>query len=177
MTIRHVIDTTIASAASDSPTTNQIGSSCREFLLVVRTSKQSIVLSPTLNREWREHRSAFTREWLVSMFAKRLVITLGDQENTELREKLATIKMKEKERENAEKDFFLLELALQTDRCVSSLDETVRSIYKSVAQTMGEIKLIVWVNPTVVDEKCLDWLNDGCPADKHRQLGAQEGNE
>ena len=111
------------------------------------------------------------------MFAKRLVITLGDQENTELREKLATIKMKEKERENAEKDFFLLELALQTDRCVSSLDETVRSIYKSVAQTMGEIKLIVWVNPTVVDEKCLDWLNDGCPADKHRQLGAQEGNE
>ncbi len=72
-----------------------------------------------------------------------------------------------------QKDFHLLEAALETDKTVISLDQTVRTLFAQAAQQVGEIRDVVWVNPDrTVEEQPIVWLQNGAPNEAHRQLSA-----
>ena len=69
------------------------------------------------------------------------------------------------------KDVHLVEAALATDRLITSQDERVRSALRTASNNVGELKRIVWVNPTRGDEKPVDWLREGAKTEERRLLG------
>ena len=70
------------------------------------------------------------------------------------------------------KDVHLVEAALATDQLITSRDERVRNALRTASNNAGELKRIVWVNPTQEDETPIDWLRDGVKTEGHRLLGS-----
>ena len=69
----------------------------------------------------------------------------------------------------------LIEAALETDKTIISLDETVRMLYAQVSQQVGEIRDIIWVNPErTTEEQPITWLKNGALPEVHRQLSAYQ---
>ncbi len=67
----------------------------------------------------------------------------------------------------------LIQAALETDKTIISLDETVRGLFALAAKHVGEIQGIIWVNPErTTEEQPISWLRNGAPAEAHRQLSA-----
>ena len=69
------------------------------------------------------------------------------------------------------KDVLLIEAALQADKIVASLDETVRHCFHEVTSTIVVLKQIAWVNPCKDDEKAIEWLEHGAEREQERCLG------
>jgi len=69
-----------------------------------------------------------------------------------------------------EKDFCLVQAALEADSVVVSLDETAREAYRAAAQGVGEIGDIVWVNPAQEEDGPIEWLKSGAMPEKSRRL-------
>lgn len=63
------------------------------------------------------------------------------------------------------------EAAIEADRIVISLDETVRNCFREATQTIGVLKHIAWVNPCKSEETPLDWLQSGAALEQKRLLG------
>ncbi len=70
-----------------------------------------------------------------------------------------------------EKDRCLIEAALATEQRVASLDDQVRGHLQATVLTLLEVAAICWVNPAKPEERCIDWLNSGAPAERSRTLG------
>ena len=51
------------------------------------------------------------------------------------------------------KDCHLIEAARATDRNVVSIDETVRQYFHTAARSVGPLREVRWVNPTLTDEQ------------------------
>ena len=71
------------------------------------------------------------------------------------------------------KDIYLLELAIETDRIISSRNNSERKLFADASQRIRMIRDIMWVNPDRESEFCLDWLRRGAPNEAERQLGYQ----
>lgn len=132
----------------------------------------TVVLTPEILAEWKDHQSSFARTWLVSMFARRKVHQLDTLVDETIRNKVADAAGTEPGREAVLKDCHLIEAAIATDRTVASLDDKARKLFSSAASCVGEIRRIIWVNPDRVDENCIAWLRDGAKDEKERWLGS-----
>jgi hypothetical protein len=146
------------------------------FLEAMRDFEHQVVITPEILEEWKRHRSRFAFRWLTEMFARKLDYRLGDVTNEALREKIMLAAKSERGREEMLKDILLLEAALAADQIVSSLNETDRRRFKSICHVVVEIADVVWVNPDIVAENCIEWLSQGAPAEDHRKLGYSEGS-
>jgi hypothetical protein len=69
------------------------------------------------------------------------------------------------------KDAHLIETAVASDNRVISLDEEARLHYRQAAQVIGLLRDVCWVNPALANERAVEWLQTGAPAEKHRKLG------
>ena len=127
-------------------------------------------MTPDIMEEWRAHQSGFARRWRVSMEARKKVERIDTATNVDLRSKIERAAGDEQRCAAMLKDSHLIEAALATDRTVISLDETARSLFTLMAQSVGEIKNIVWVNPDKVDEQPINWLGEGARPEKNRRL-------
>jgi hypothetical protein len=107
------------------------------------------------------------------MFARRKVCSIDAPADDELRSKVEQATSDEKKRAAMLKDTHLIEAALQTDKIVISMDETVRQCFHEAAQTIGTMRQIVWVNPCKGDETPIEWLKGGAVLEKERKLGQQ----
>ena len=58
------------------------------------------------------------------------------------------------------KDCLLIELALETDKIIVSLDETAREAFRKASQSVADLRNICWVNPVLPEEKGLEWLEN-----------------
>ncbi|HYW40908.1 MAG TPA: hypothetical protein VE957_22590 [Terriglobales bacterium] len=72
------------------------------------------------------------------------------------------------------KDVHLVEAATATDGLIVSMDEEVRNLFKENSERIGELKGLVWVNPCKPEDTALEWLEEGAPTQKNRQLGSME---
>ncbi len=68
------------------------------------------------------------------------------------------------------KDLHLIDAAMATDRSIVSLDDTVRKLFADLSDMVGELRNIVWVNPAEENERPVEWLLDGAPAEEERLL-------
>lgn len=170
---RLVIDADVAQSAGSETAIHQRAINCREFLKSVREQNYQIVLTKTISGEWKKHQSRFTRRWRLSMDARKKVVRINSLEDGQFRDKITTTADNENEIEVMQKDLHLLEAAIETDKTIISLDETVRGLFARATQQVGEIRDIIWVNPDrTTEEQPITWLQTGAPSEAHRQLSA-----
>ncbi len=169
-----VVDASVARSSGGEEATYPTSKNCRDCLKTILALPHQVVMSPAITDEWNKHKSAFARGWLVSMTARRRVLRVEPEQLEELRRKVQEITDSLKEREAMLKDFHLIEAALVTGRTVIALDETVRALFGTACQTMGQMKSIVWVNPDKLEEATITWLEAGAEPEKHRQLGFRQ---
>jgi len=127
-----------------------------------------------LRDEWERHRSLFARTWLTAMVSRRRVV-FGDvpPKHKMRRAILRAAATKPMEVAALEKDFHLIEAAIDNDRTVVSLDEVVRKLFKAAAQSVAAIRKVVWVNPVNSAEEAVEWLKGGAKAEAVRMLGRE----
>lgn len=169
---RLVIDASVARAAGGEDATHPISKHSRDFLRAVLNVSHYVVMTPDIRNEWRRNQSTFARRWLVSMTARRKVLPIDIHENRELYTRLTHAASTPREREAMQKDTRLLDAAMATDNTIVSLDETVRRLFAVASVQVGELRIIVWVNPgNVEDEQPIAWLRNGAKAERARRLG------
>lgn len=168
-TKRLVIDASIARAAglTEHPTSKR----CRVFLETVMEVRHRLVLTPPIREEWRNHQSRFSRTWRVQMESRNLVERTDVADYQRLKGKVEKAISEKPIWKIVEKDWLLIEAALETDKTICSKDDKVRHHYQTVAQQVGQLRRIVWANPNQPDEGTSEWLRDGAKPDNHRQLG------
>lgn len=168
-----VIDTDVARSAGGESATHPRAIKCRDFLSDVKQQNHKIVMTRQINDEWKRNQSRFARRWRLSMDARKKIVRINLSEDEQLRDKITTTTHDENEIETMEKDIHLLEAALETDKTVISLDQTVRTLFAQASQQVGEIREIIWVNPDrTEEEQPIAWLKNGAPPEAHRQLAA-----
>lgn len=165
-----VIDASVARASGGEGATHPTSKRCRDFLTAVRRICHRVVMTPEIGREWKEHQSNFTRQWRVSMQARRKVYRVDVALNDMLYDKVKQEAANDNVREAMVNDLHLIEAALITDRTVVSLDENARHLFAQAAQKVGELRNVAWVNPDAADEQPIRWLEEGARPEKNRQL-------
>lgn len=173
-----VVDADIVHAAGTAQATHPRSSVCRSVLNEIRESGHSIVLSGALWSEWLNHMSSYSRTWLVAMQSSSRVVRIKDDELPDLAEMLercACADSPDNRLQAMRKDIHLVEAALaeRAGKCVISGDARVRSYLLVHTACDRRIGVVVWVNPTVEEHRCLEWLRAGAKNERARQLGRQ----
>ncbi len=170
-----VIDADVAQAAGSETATHPRAVNCRDFLIVVRSQNHKLVMTNKISDEWKQHQSRFARRWRLSMDARKKVDRIILPNNTGIKDKITNTTDNENDIDTMHKDIHLIEAALETDKTIISLDETVRMLYAQVSQQVGEIRNIIWVNPErTTEEQPITWLKNGALPEVHRQLSAYQ---
>lgn len=169
---RLVIDASVARSSGGEGAVHPLSKHCRDFLKGTLSCGHRVVLSPSVNAEWKKHESGFARQWRVAMFARKRVLLDDVPEDREFREMLDGAAENERDRLAMIKDAHLVEAAQVTDRTVVSLDDTVRRLFSATATCVRSLRTVVWANPGHESEDCLTWLAAGAAPEKRRQLGA-----
>ena len=164
-----VIDADIVNSASEAK--YPISSTCRKFLDTVLDVGHHVVMTKAIREEWHRHMSRYSKRWRRRMWARKRVVKIVGERDETLRGRIDA-SVSQDQQAMVAKDVHLVEAALATDRLITSQDERVRSALGTASNNVGELKKIVWVNPTQGDEKPIDWLRDGAKAEEHRLLGA-----
>jgi hypothetical protein len=165
-----VIDADIARAAGSLESNHPRGSLCRDFLLRVRGICHRMAWTDAIRNEWEKHRSKFATEWLASMTRLNKLRRIDAQEAAETRDEISESCPDKAIIAKVLKDFHLIEAALATDSRVASLDETARGHFSRLSAGAESLQNIVWINPTIEDEKAVEWLEQGAPLQKKRLL-------
>ena len=172
-----VIDTDIARSTGGMEAHDERSKGCRDFLLAVRENKHKLVTTDATREEWHKHQSKFTKTWMASMVARRRICWVEAPPDEVLRRKVEAVTTNEKKRDAMLKDIHLIEAALQADKIVISLDETVRGCFHETALKIGVLREVAWVNPCKSDEEPIDWLLNGAELEKERLLGYWQVNQ
>lgn len=177
--VRLVIDASIARAAGPELATYPTSVRCRNFLQTVFDTRHKMVMTPAIREEWNKHASTFARSWMVNMRRFKRIADVSISPNTaNLRNEIDYERVQsEKQCEAMHKDCRLLEAALETDKRVASLDETVRTLYHSLAARLAYLREVIWVNPDKLEEECIAWLKGGAKSDPFRCLGYRKHEE
>lgn len=167
-----VIDACIARSAGGEDTSHPTGKNCRDFLRYVLDICHKMILTPEIREEWRSHKSKFATEWLVSMHARKKIIDLDSScRKNEIREKISSLEVSDKEIEAMTKDIHLLEAALVCDKIVVSTDKKARSLFLDASKVIGQIREIAWRDPTEFPEEIKIWLQEGAQVEEDQLLG------
>ena len=169
-----VVDASVARSSGGEEATYPTSKNCRDCLKTILALSHRVVMTQPIMNEWNKHKSVFARQWLVSMTARKRVLRIEAEPFDELRQKLQEIAGSQKDVDAMLKDIHLIEAALVTDQIVIALDETVRILFGTSCQTIGLMKIVVWVNPDKPKEDTIAWLEAGAEPEKHRQLGFQQ---
>jgi len=168
-----VIDTSVASAATERITPDRTSKSCCDFLktVLVLDCHHRLVMTPDLKTEWDRHQSAFSRKWRLSMIAKKRFDYLNIGADESLRTRIEAIAETDKDRKAMEKDYILIEAAIASDKVVISRDQKARVPFQKAAIRIRELQNIAWINPDKPDENPIEWLKSGANPDAERLLG------
>jgi hypothetical protein len=161
-----VVDASVARGSGNVTTEAALSLRCRDVLVAIERYEHRVVISDDIRREWRAHASKYSWLWLTNMISRNRHVAVDPNADEELRKAIDSLP--EDERQAARKDLLLTEAALDSDRCVISLDKEMREILHRVAQELPRIGAINWVNPE--SDKCLPWIIAGAPDDPDLQL-------
>lgn len=166
-----VVDCGIAHAAGPEGASHPTSKHCRDFLVSMQKASHRLGWSSAVAEEWKRHRSRFSRKWLVSMQARRLVESISANQDAALRAALETSNPEYNACVAMEKDAHLLEAAIHSGNCVASLDEVVRRLFVSASILYEPIRGIAWVNPDTKHDSAVNWLLAGAPLHSDSEFG------
>lgn len=169
--VRLVVDASVARAAGIPNTESGGGAAISAFLIRLREAGMGIVFSRALQAEWNTHQSRFSRTWRSSMVARKRLHTSDLAEQIVLRQRIEALDNDRRCRNAMSKDAHLVELALQEDERIVSLDEEARGCFSTLVPTHPPLGDVVWVNPTIPAHEAGDWLDKGAPKRPELLLG------
>lgn len=165
-----VIDASVARAASESGKPEP--SACRATLLAMLTHNHKVAMSASLCGEWMKPRpdthspyaTAFALRWLTQMQSQQRVVEIHATPDSEaLRHRCIVASDQNPQTTTSApavaKDFHLVDLALQTDRRVVSLDRKIVTRLALLKDSTPEICPIMWLHP--VQHDAAEWLRNG----------------
>jgi len=164
-----VIDSCVAIGASR---TKSPSSRSRQVLQGIISADHKVCWSKALRKEWTENQANFALQWLSTMVAKKKFIFLKDEDidqNPALAEGIERKLKKKSEKEAANKDAFLINMALKADRVVFSYDDVARNLFIIVSEGYNEPEKAMWINPKE-REDILSVLEDGIPVENKSLL-------
>jgi hypothetical protein len=165
---RLVIDASVATSTGER---GQRGERCQAFLRVMMyDTSHRLVMTREIGSEWDIHSHPFARRWRKSMNARRRVDRLNVDRDAVFCLKVEQASQTEKALVAMEKDLHLIEAARITDNRVISLDDTARKFFSAVSSQVGELRVILWVNPVNENETPTQWLINGAPNEEKRQI-------
>ena len=168
---RFVIDTSVVYSGRED-TKDLTSQRCRKFLLtMMNETKHQVVMSDALEHEWGKHQSRFARMWLVAMEKKRRVHHTEIPAQGKLRHQVERVAEKKTDCDAMLKDMLLIEAAFHTDRIVVSLDEKVRNLFHQATEKISALTRIAWVNPCIIEETPIEWLQNGAELERERLFG------
>ena len=167
---RLVIDASVMRAAGGEDATFPTSKNCRDFLKAVHTICHRVVMTPEIRDEWKRHMSRFSRKWRVSMEAKKKVCRIDPVPDDDLCGRILDTASSQKEQDALQKDLRLVEAALAADNSIAALDDTAQRAFRKAANSVREIRQIVWVNPDKTAKRVLAWLDEGAKIERGRQL-------
>lgn len=167
-----VIDASLARAAGPQNSPHPLARQCRHFLDTVLLVCHRIVFTTGIKEEWTKHQSSHARAWLVAMRSRRKVIFKDIPTNHKLCQLLKANSSSDLASREIMKDSHLLEAALEFDKIVISLDETVRRYCATIAVTEDILKRIIWENPGSSADALSSWLKMGAPRTSNNTLVA-----
>jgi len=147
-----VIDTSVASAATERITLDRTSKNCCDFLKEVLACDHRFVMTPSIKTEWDQHQSAFSRKWRLAMIARKRVTLINVEANERLREEFD---------------------AIASDKIVISRDEKARIPFTKAAISIYALRDIAWINPDKAEETPIEWLRSGANAEPERLLGSR----
>ena len=182
-----VIDTNVLMSASKDPFNiskiKDQGDIAREFLEQFRdlNNHYYMVVTPELEKEYRKYvdypdtvYGAFGTNWRVQMQSLNRVVRLR---NSVVDSKLRSLIINS----TSDKDFaqvmlddvHLIEAAKvpEADKIIVSFEKRCRNAFAETSHIIDVLKIIVWVDPEIEDEKPLEWLKNGARPEKGRRLG------
>lgn len=179
-----VVNTSIVRAAGtrDHPTSRN----CRKTLDAIRQFGFRIAMCDELEGEWIRRRdqeqgstgpsetwpfyvSRYSMEWYTQMRRKRQVHWIPLPQHSPVRSRAeAWAQRLWPGIRQVEKDLFLIELALASDRRIISLNEKQREQFSQLAKHIPELADILWLNPDREDVPA--WLQRGAPDDPQYRL-------
>ena len=172
---RLVIDASVARAAGGEEATFPTSKHCRDFLKAILTICHRMVMTPEIQDEWRTHQSRFTSTWRRSMESRKKVVRVPTSAHDQLYGKIRRVVMRDQDYETMQKDFCLIDAALETDRIVISLDEVARWLFATTSQSVGELASVMWINPDKMVEQSITWLEHGAKSGRVHRLGWHRG--
>ena len=166
--MRLVIDASLATSCGER---GERGKMCQDFLIcMLEETSFEVVITKEIGIEWDHHSHQIAREWRKSMNARRRVSRPKVEADEILRKKIRQSTSATKTLSEMEHDYHLIEAARTTDKRVVALDDKARGYFTSASNFVGELREIVWVNPTKAEEDAIIWLRSGIPAEVARQL-------
>jgi len=107
------------------------------------------------------------------MFARRKIRKVEAAEDPQLRRGVLQTGDSARKVAAMEKDLHLIEAALDADRIVISLDETVRALFAHAAHAVVKLREVCWCNPDQPHEAVGSWIRHGAKWEYSRRLGAE----
>jgi hypothetical protein len=157
-----VVDTSVARAAGESD--KQSAKACRDSLEAIRQRNHyRLAMNTTLKDEWQKTRaegtpyaSRFAIAWLTDMTAQGRVTMFPERSDLQAR------CLQVSNQTAIQKDLHLVDLALQANQRVLSMDKRVVGHLRQLGARVPAICAILWVHP--VDHDAPAWLAQGAPA-------------
>jgi hypothetical protein len=138
--------------------------------MAVRSVCHRIAWTEAIKLEWDKHDSRFARQWRLSMVRLKKLKPLDKAIASTIRESIQEHCKDGDVLAIVLKDCHLIEAAVAADSRVASLDEQVRGHLAALAVAVEVLPGILWVNPAVVKERGVEWLNQGAPDERARRL-------
>lgn len=168
---RVVIDTSVVRAIGAAP--SQSSQPFLDALDAARAGTVRLVKTAELDEEWDKHMPAngLFLEWQADMVSRGRVGRRQLKTLAGLKTRLRKAAPKDVH-DAVMKDAHLAAAALETDARVLSLDDKMRGHLRRAADSIPELKDVLWANPATPAEKVPPWLRQGAPHEKKRTLGS-----
>jgi hypothetical protein len=173
---RLVIDADVVCSACGKGTAHPSAKHCCDFLQAVLDICHCIVVTPTMQEEWKRHTSSrvdFFRTWRGQMISRKKMVVIDPLADRTLSLDVEKTAKSDNDLDAVRKDIHLIHAALAADRSIVSCDDTARHLFGNASSIVPALSPIVWVNPGREEEEPIRWLEGGTEAEPDRMLCRQ----
>lgn len=172
--MRLVIDANIAHSAGSSDV--PVSRYSRECLNAVRDHAHIAVFTQQLREEWKEHASRISRQWWLSMVARRRIEYVEGAEFELHLDRACACLAENKWKEDLRKDFHLVRGALAADKTILSNESNFPGYLSVAARTVKILSTLFYGNPATEGEACVQWVLAGAQPERARQIEVWSDN-
>lgn len=139
---------------------------------LVLTICHRAALSDELAAEWDNHQSPFFMTWRIQMKNLGKIVDIASKPDHQgLRDKILATASTAKKQTEMQKDIHLVEAALESDRIIASLEQNSRALFHQAADTVPELRQVMWINPVELKGELESWLKKGLSPKPGLKLG------